>query len=230
MLKVRSRRCLIVGGGSVALRRAKGLLACGAWVTVVAPVVMDEIMGLQQQSARQLRHDDSASNTTDPPTNSEIIGTIRVHQRGFDTGDLDGQWLVVIATDDDAVNRVVHEAAQQRGVLVNRADDPTLGDVQIPAHAHQGPITISVHTEGISAAAAATIRDQLMEALDPAWAVLLEVVRPCRQAIQFKFTDSAVRQTKLRLLTGEQAMMTLQTQGIPALRKYCDDLLASDES
>ncbi len=227
MLKVRSRRCLIVGGGSVALRRAKGLLACGAIVTVVAPRVMEEIMALQQGEVGGGCSDDES---LDQSASFNAAGTLTVHQRRFDTSDLAGQWLVVIATDDEKVNQAVHELAQKRGVLVNRADDPGQGDVQIPAHEQVGPITISVHTDGISAAAAAAIRDQLMQTLDPAWVVLLEVVRPYRQAIQSKFTVSAVRQAKLRLLTGEQAMMTLQEQGIPALRKYCDDLLAAEET
>lgn len=201
ILRVQGRRCLIVGGGVVALRRAKVLLQCGAVVTLVAPRLHDELHHL-------------------PMT---------IHTRGYETSDLDQQWLAVIATDDAAINDRVHEEAQARGMLVNRADDSLLGDLQIPAHHHQGPITLAVHTQGISAQAAATIRNQLVQALDPAWPVLLEVVRPYRETIQSRCPDSRLRQQKLRELTGEKAMNLLQSQGIRALRQYCDALLPAED-
>ncbi|NJL31116.1 MAG: bifunctional precorrin-2 dehydrogenase/sirohydrochlorin ferrochelatase [Phycisphaerales bacterium] len=133
------------------------------------------------------------------PTESTHTGQanpIKLLTRAYQSGDMEHAWLVVIATDDAKVNQQVHEDARRSGVLINRSDEPAMGDVQLAAHARQGPITVSVHTDGISAAAAARIRDELMRELDPAWAVLLEVVRPYRESIQLKYESAEARTEK----------------------------------
>lgn len=200
MLRVRDQRCLIVGGGAVALRRAKTLLAAGAGVTVIAPTVAPELAAL----------------------------AITVMPRGFVDEDLAGAYLVVVATDDVALNDRIAALCHEKRILLNRADRPEAGDFSVPAHAHHGPITLSVHTDGISAAAAAVIRRQLSECLDPAWPVLLDVVAPYRRLIQEKFdrTHAAARLERLAALTDETAMAILQQHGIPALRRRCEELLA----
>lgn len=197
MLKVRDRRCLIVGGGSVAVRRAGALLKAGARVAVVAPQIDPELAGLPMD----------------------------VHTRAYQPSDLDDAMLVVIATDNPQVNAQVAADARQRGVLVNRADDPDQGDLTIPAHAQHGPITLAVHTGGISAGAAAEIRRGLSAALDPDWPRLLEVVAPYRDRIQQSTPDREARRKLLAQLSDPQAMTLLKTQGPEALRQHCERLL-----
>ena len=200
MLNVRGRRCVIVGGGAVAARRAASLREAGAEVVVIAPQVDDTLA--QQAGA--------------------------VHRRPYQRGDLDGACLVVVATDDAAVNEQVAQDAAASGVLTNRADAPERGDLTIPAHARHGPVTLTVHTDGISASAAAAIRRQLSDALDPDWPRLLAIAGDYRQRVQETCADPEDRRARLRRLTDDQAMNILKAQGDDALRDHLDKVTATE--
>lgn len=190
--KLEGKRCVIVGGGEVAARRARSLLDAGAAVTVVAPRIDEQVRGL----------------------------AVTCHERGYQRGDLDGATLVVVATDDPAVNQAIADDAHARGTLVNRADDPSAGDIAIPAHAQHGPVTIAVHTDGISAAAAAAIRRRLSDALDPDWPRLLGAAAPFRAAVRQRNADPAQRRERLKQLTDEHAMTILKREGEAALQQH----------
>jgi siroheme synthase-like protein len=196
VLCVRERGCLIVGGGGVALRRARALIEAGAAVTVVAPRVDDALAKLD----------------------------VTLRRRPFEPEDLDGMFLVVAATDSPAVNAQVAAEAASRRVLVNRTDDPEAGDVNIPAHTRRGPITVAVDTGGISAAAAAAIRDELLQHVDADWPRLLERAAPYRERITATFTDAAERRARLVALTSPAAMRTWKG-GAAAFDAYCARLL-----
>jgi siroheme synthase (precorrin-2 oxidase/ferrochelatase) len=109
-------------------------------------------------------------------------------------------------------------------VLVNRADEPTEGDFTVPAHARHGPITLAVHTGGVSAGAGAAIRRELSAALDPAWPRLLELVAPFRSRIQDATPEPDVRQEKLQRLAGPETMKLLKEQGPEAVKRFCESL------
>jgi precorrin-2 dehydrogenase/sirohydrochlorin ferrochelatase len=200
MLNLRSRRAVVVGGSSVAVRRVASLVRAGADVTVIAPA-MDEAL--------------------------EKLPVVLEH-RAYAAGDLDGAFLVVIATDSAAVNDQVARDARAAGVLVNRADDPDAGDFIVPAHTSVGPITVAVSTGRISARAAAVIRDQLVAALDPDWPALLTEVEPFRRLIQEREPDARKRQPLLMRLTNDQAMAAYKTGGRPALLDHCRKIADGD--
>ncbi len=197
MLRVVGRRCVVVGGGAVACRRAGALHEAGAQVVVIGSDIEDRVASLAH----------------------------RVHRRAYQPGDLESACLVVVATDDPAVNQAVAQEAQERGIWVNRADDPVRGDLIIPAHVHHGPVTLAVSTGGISASGAGAIRRELSDALDPDWPRLLEIVAPFRQTIQQQATDPQQRRACLLALTDPQAMATLKLDGPDALRCRCQGLV-----
>ena len=197
MLKVVGRRCVVVGGGAVAVRRAAALAARGADVTVIAPRI-DEAM-------RQLN--------------------VTLHERPYETADLDDAMLVVIATDSRDVNELIAAEARARGVLANRADDADRGDLSMPAHVSHGPITIAVDTGGISAAAAVSIRGQLSEALDPAWADLLTLIEPWRDRVKQSLPPGLNRQAVLRKLADCEALDLLKQVSAAAVESRCRTLL-----
>lgn len=198
MLKIAGRKCVVIGGGEVAARRVRSLVEAGATVVVVAPDFSPQILSATDQVTRVAR-------TYEP-------GELR--RNHADAA------LVIVATDDAAVNANVQAEARALGILVNRADDPEAGDFTVPAHAHHGPVTLAVHSGGISAAAAGTMRRQLSAALDPDWPRLLTAASQHRATIQQRFADPAQRRERLRQLTDEKAMQTLKAQGIDALRAY----------
>jgi len=192
MLSVKDRRCVIIGGGSVALRRAGSLAQAGATVVVIAPKI-------------------------DPGLTSLPIET---QQRPYQPGDLKGAWLVIAASDDKAVNRQVEKDARQVHALVNRPDEPDSGDFTVPAHAHHGPITLAVQTDGASASASAEIRRQLSDALDPDWPRLLTLAADFRAVIQQRFEDPRERRDRLMKLADTTAIAILKEQGDQALLEH----------
>ena len=124
---------LVVGGGTVALRKIEGLLAARADITVVAPSVADAIRALP----------------------------VRLVTRAYEPGDLDGVRLVITAADDAAVNAAVAADARLRGTLVNSADDPANCTFTLPAVARDGAVTVAVSTGGASPALASHLRSEV---------------------------------------------------------------------
>ncbi len=200
MLDIQGKRCVIVGGGSVALRRARALLEANGSVTVIAP-------------------------SLDPQLSALPIERL---ERPYQQGDLDGARLVIIASNDPQVNQAVARDAATDGILVNRADDPPAGDFTVPAHAHHGPITLAVHTGGTSAAASAAIRRELSDALDPDWPRLIEQAAAFRSIIQERFPDTDQRRRRLMKLADPQALAILKDRGEAALLDYYSGLTESD--
>ena len=154
-LAVAGRRCLVVGGGAVALRRVEGLIAAGARVRVVAPRVLERVRELAE---------------------------VTVEQRPYRRGEVAGHWLVVAATDDPAVNQAVSADADAAGVWVNRVDDAAAGSFTVPAGARRGPGTVAVTTGGRSPALATWLRRRVEDELGPEHLTLLELVSERRQA------------------------------------------------
>ncbi|MFP3907331.1 MAG: bifunctional precorrin-2 dehydrogenase/sirohydrochlorin ferrochelatase [Acidimicrobiales bacterium] len=132
-LQVDDRRCLVVGGGPVAARRARRLLDARAAVTVVAPELGEAIRELP----------------------------VDLVERPYRASDLDDVVLVVTATGNDPVDRQVVDDAMAAGILVNDATDPSRGTVVFPAEAVVGPVTVSVDTGGRSPAFAVWLRRRI---------------------------------------------------------------------
>ncbi|MEM1356302.1 MAG: NAD(P)-dependent oxidoreductase [Planctomycetota bacterium] len=201
MLDVTGRRCLVVGGGRVAARRARALQAAGAEVVVVAPQV--------------------------DPAVAQIGGEIR--QRAFEADDLDGAWLVVVATNNPTVNQAVHAEARTRNLLVNRADDADASDLAFMVSHRDGPLTAAVHTGGASAAAAVRIRDAVAAQLDPDWPVLLRHAKSARRKIQATVADPTKRTALLGRLTDNAAMQALKSGGESALEGFYADMIRDSD-
>jgi precorrin-2 dehydrogenase/sirohydrochlorin ferrochelatase len=156
-LVLTGRRCVVVGGGSVAARKVEGLVSAGAEVVVVAPSVVESIRSR---------------------------GDVSVVERRYRTGDLDGAWLAVAATDDPAVNRLVHDDGEAARVWVNAADDPPSCSFTLPAVLRRGPVQVAVSTSGHSPALAAWIRSQIAESLGPEVALLAEWLSEAREEMK----------------------------------------------
>jgi siroheme synthase-like protein len=139
VLRLSGRRVLVVGGGAVAARKAQGLLAAGADVTVVAPVLSPEMEALRPELA--------------------------IDERPYRTGEAGGFRLVVSATDDAAVQQQVYDDAEAAGVWINAADDPARCTFTLPAIVRDGPVIVAVTTQGASPALASGLRDRIAAGL-----------------------------------------------------------------
>jgi uroporphyrin-III C-methyltransferase/precorrin-2 dehydrogenase/sirohydrochlorin ferrochelatase len=123
-LRLDGRRVLVVGGGTVATRRVPALLAAGADVVLVSPVLT-------------------------PALRSHVdAGRLRWQERVFMPSDVDGCWLVQVAVDDPAAAAAVSVAAEQRRVFCVRADDREAASAWTPAVTRHGPVTVAVLAGG----------------------------------------------------------------------------------
>ena len=155
-LIVAGRPCLVVGAGSVALRKIEGLVACGADVTVVAPAVDNAIRSLP----------------------------VRVETRPYARPEAGDYRLVIAATDDAETNRMVFEDAEAAGVWVNSADEPASCTFTLPSVIRRGPILVTVSTGGHSPAMATWLRRRIEDDLGEEYVVLLGLLSEMRAAIK----------------------------------------------
>ena len=175
-LDVSGRRCLVVGGGSVGLEKAGGLVACGALVTVVSPELHDELRALG----------------------------VEWHARRYEAGDLDGRFLVIAATSDSAVNETVHRDAEARAMLCNVADVPDLCNFILPAVHREGPIAVAVSTGGASPALAKRLRSQIAALVGPEHAELAEELHALRPEVKRRFATYEERRDYFEELVTER--------------------------
>ena len=155
-LLLAGRPVLVVGGGSVAVEKVRGLLDAGADVTVVAPEV------------------DPALDELD----------VTVERRPYRPGEAAEYRLVVAATGDPAVNQAVFDDGEVAGVWVNSADDPARCSFTLPARVRRGDLLVTVSTGGRSPALAAWLREQLEEELGAEYAILLELLADERERLR----------------------------------------------
>jgi len=153
MLRLAGARCLVVGAGPVAGRKVRNLLDHGAEVTVVAPEIGADVSDI------------------DP---AGVPGTLTVEVRRYRPPEAAGFLLVVSATGDPDVDAQVATDAAAAGALVNRADsdvvgrdggDPPAGTVRFPGVHRDGPVTVTVSTDGASPAFSRWLRDRVVAAL-----------------------------------------------------------------
>lgn len=139
-LLLSGRRVVVVGGGHVAQRRVPQLIAAGADVHVVSPMVTPAIEGMVGS------------------------GEVTWHERGFADDDLDDAWYVVAATDDRTVNEQVSAAAQVRRIFCVRSDDATRATAWTPAVGRHAGVTVAVLGQREPQRSAA-VRDEILEGL-----------------------------------------------------------------
>ena len=158
-LDIRGRNCLVVGGGAVGTRKVETLLACGAQVTVVSPVATEPLRGLAAE------------------------GAISLTLRDYASEDLAEMFLVIGATDDEALNRRISADAERRQILCNIADRPDVCNFILPSILQRGDLTITVSTSGKSPAFAKKLRRTLAAQYGEEYAAFLDLMGAIRQRL-----------------------------------------------
>lgn len=175
-LKLESRPCLVVGAGTVAEGKIQGLLAERASVKVVAP-----------EATSQVRLWASA-------------GLIEWYQREFESADLEGKFLVIVATSSRDVNTRVFTEAHAQGILCNAVDDPPNCDFYYPAVVRRGDLQIAISTGGHSPALAQRIRQELEQQFGPEYESWLVELGKQREELAAGDLDPEVRKRILHEL------------------------------
>lgn len=172
-LKLEGRNCLVTGAGSVGEQKIRGLLESGAKVRVVAP---------------------SATETVRKWT---ALGLVTWEPRVFGSSDLDGTFLVVVATSSPDVNHSIYAEARSRGILCNVVDDPVHCDFYYPAVVRRGRLQIAISTAGLSPALAQRIRKQLEDEYSSVYGEWLEELGRKRESLFRAGGDPELRRAQL---------------------------------
>lgn len=159
-LDIGGKKCVVVGGGLVALRKVSALLECGANIEVISREICPELGKLEES------------------------GMVRVIRRDYVQGDLKDTLLTVAATDDSRINQEVTAEARRRRVLVNVVDDPRNSDFIVPSYLRRGNITIAVSTGGSSPALARNIRARIERSFGTEYASLAVLVGEVRTELK----------------------------------------------
>lgn len=143
-LKLEQLNTLLVGAGNVGLEKLNSLLSNSpeARVTIVAPVVKDEVRELVE------RHP-----------------SCTILEKSFEIADLDNRDLVILATDDPELHKEIRQLADEKKILINVADTPELCDFYLGSIVQKGNLKIAISTNGKSPTAAKRIKEVLNEAL-----------------------------------------------------------------
>jgi len=136
-MKLEGRRCLVVGAGKIGEPKIGGLLETGARLHVIA------------LEATEIVHEWANA------------GKITLEIRAFDSSDLEGAFMAVVATSSRELNASIYRQAQDRGVLCNVVDVPEYCDFYYPAVVRRGDLQIAISTNGQSPALAQKLRQQL---------------------------------------------------------------------
>lgn len=185
-LDLRGRPCVVIGGGPVAERKARSLLAAGAAVAVVSPSLTPSLAGLAGS------------------------GAITHRKKEFEERDLEGAAVVIAAADSPAVNTAAARYCRARNILVNVAAPPGEGNFIVPSVVERGDLTIAVSTGGASPALSRRIRQELEQRYGPEYGTVLEKLAALRARLLEEVPDEAVRREIFQAIADSDALGLLR--------------------
>ncbi|GAG10098.1 unnamed protein product, partial [marine sediment metagenome] len=186
-LDVKDKKCVIIGGGKVAYRKACRLKKSGADVVVVSPEVCSEM------------------------DNEEGLVLIK---KEYEECFLDGALLVFAATDNETINKKVSLDAEKRNVMVNVVDYPEGCSFIVPSTINRGDLCISISTGGASPAVAKRIREELETAFGKEYEEYLDLLTKMRSLAMSSVEDSVKRRKILQRLAEKDIFDTVKDEGV----------------
>mgnify|MGYP000009447319 FL=1 len=170
MIEVNNKKCLVVGGGKIALHKVKKLLPFGVEITVVAEQVCDVL--------------------------SVYASQIQIVNRAFRDSDIEGMDFVVAATDSEERNHHVAELCKARNILVNAVDMKEDCSFIFPAMVKQDDLVVAISTGGQSPVAAAHLKQTIQNEIPDYYGTLLANMGACREQVLSK-VDSEERRKEI---------------------------------
>lgn len=168
------RPVLLIGGGTVALRKLTGLLLAEPRIMVVAPALHPRVAERVRDGCcvhRPERFSPSLLDVSPPPA------------------------LVFAVTGDAALNQEIARQCAQRGLLCNSADTPESSGFRVPAVVRRGPVTVAVATNGCSPALSRLLKERIEAWLEPGWGTLAALFGAMRTRVKRDLPDARSRHT-----------------------------------
>jgi len=200
ILKLEGRKCLLVGGGRVAGRKIEPLLRAGAIVTLVSPEAVDNIRRYSEE------------------------GKIDWLKRKYNKGEAAEYFVVVAATSDTELNRLVSNDAISAGRLINAVDMPDLCNFFVPSVIRRGELQVALSTSGACPALARKLREDLEGQFPETYSGLLRRLREFRIELIASVQGEARRKEILeKVVNSHEVRSYLEGDGEPLeeLLKRC---------
>lgn len=170
---IKNKRCVVVGGGNVALRKVEKLLPFEPEIVVVAPAVCSELKN---------------------------ISGIEITERNFLDSDIDNAFMVISATDNAELNAHIFSLCSEKKIPVNTVDDLEKCGFIFPALVHKNDITVGITTSGKSPIYARFLREQTEEMLSERSLEIMEIMGRFRPVIKQKFDTEEKRKNAAEAL------------------------------
>ncbi|MDP2834864.1 MAG: siroheme synthase CysG [Pseudomonadota bacterium] len=169
-LDLRGRKGLVVGGGDTAARKASLMLNAGAWVHAVSPTPLSNAFKELAVSDRLIHL------STD-----------------FQETHLDGMDVVFAASEDDRLNKAVHDAARARHIPVNVVDKPEVCSFIMPSIIDRSPVMVAVSSGGEAPVLSRLLRARLETLIPAGYGRLAALAGRFKQAVRGKFGTTEQR-------------------------------------
>jgi precorrin-2 dehydrogenase/sirohydrochlorin ferrochelatase len=200
-LELSNRRAVVIGGGSVAVRKAQTLLEADARLVVVAENI-DEMMTALCKNK-----------------NAELIRS--KYEKSYITGAV----LAIAATNDHELNKQIYKDCQELEILCNVVDEPDLCDFFVPALVKRGDLQIAVSTDGKCPAFAGHIRKKLEDIFTEKHGEFLRELEKMRLKILQQISEENKRKIILGKLTDDSSFDYFVRNGSEKWQIYADELI-----
>ena len=200
-LDIQNRNCLVVGAGSVGTRKVMMLLKCGAKVTVVSPIISENLQNLQKSASLTLK------------------------ARPYRTADLEGMFLVIGATDNEPLNRQISSDAESRNILCNIADRPAVCNFILPSIVQRDDLVITISTSGKSPALAKKMRKTLESQFGEEYGVFLQLLGAVRKKLLSQAHEPEVHKPLFEQLVNSNLITMIQDDKRAEINKLLFEVL-----
>lgn len=200
------RECLIVGGGNVAYRKVIVMLDFGAKVTVVAEDICDELRkltiddivsedktGSYTANKENNQTDSDAANKENNKPDSDAADRITIIKRRFDRKDCNGIEMVIVATDDNALNHEIAEYCKANGIMVNAVDQKADCSFIFPSYIKEKNLVAAFSSGGNSPVLTQYLKGKEKEILTPFLGELNEYMGQIREKVIAQYDTQAER-------------------------------------
>ncbi|MEW6446762.1 MAG: bifunctional precorrin-2 dehydrogenase/sirohydrochlorin ferrochelatase [Bacillota bacterium] len=198
-IKLKDRRCLVVGGGRVAARKVRMLLNCGARVCVVSPEVTEELAAWA------------------------AAGEVEWVKRGFQEGDTAGAFLAISATDDREVNARVARECTERNILLNVVDQPEFCNFYVPSVFRRGQLTVAISTGGKSPLLARRLRERLEGVFPPVFGEFLDYLGAVREEVITRYPGT--KEELLEEIVSPQVLTCIEKNDFDRAKELVEGVL-----
>lgn len=201
--QLRERDCLLVGGGDVAERKARLLMDAGARLTVNSLAFVPQFHVWANE------------------------GMLTLVEGDFDESLLDPCWLVIAATDDEAVNQHVSDAAESRRIFCNVVDAPKQASFIMPSIIDRSPLMVAVSSGGTSPVLARLLREKLEAILPQHLGFVASYAGKLRRRVKDHFASVAERRRFWeKLFVNDRLAQSLANQDSANVEAITEQLLA----